>query len=341
MADAAVLDVFNNDAFSVINMTDALNRIPFVPQQAGTAVTWEESGITTTTAGLEMKDGTLQFVPTTPRGGPGASFADRKRKMKFLQVPHYQIDDAVYPDEVQGVREFGQPNQLRTVQSLVDSRNLQHTTQRLDPTMEYVRLSALKGIVVTDPANMGGLIDLFDLLGVSQPSEVDFNLDSTSNDGSLRQVCAQVKRSMATALGGLAFTGIRGFCSASFFDALIKNAEVRATYLQQIEAAQLRNGYVYQPFNFGDILWEEYRGAVGGTSFIEDNKCNLFPIGVTGMYRTIFAPADYEETVNTIGVARYQKQWREPSGKRINIEIQSNVLPYVTRPEALIQGKLT
>lgn len=29
------LDIFNNDAFSVVSLTDAINKLPYVPGQAG------------------------------------------------------------------------------------------------------------------------------------------------------------------------------------------------------------------------------------------------------------------------------------------------------------------
>ena len=50
---AGVLDVFNNDAFSVLSLTDAINRQPFVPGRAGTVIDWAEAGVTTLDVMLE------------------------------------------------------------------------------------------------------------------------------------------------------------------------------------------------------------------------------------------------------------------------------------------------
>jgi hypothetical protein len=63
-------------------------------------------------------------------------------------LPHYQIDDAIYADEVQGVRDFGSESRLRSVQNQVEQRLADHVRLRLDPTLEYQRVGAIKGIVL-------------------------------------------------------------------------------------------------------------------------------------------------------------------------------------------------
>jgi hypothetical protein len=59
------------------------------------------------------------------------------------------------------------------------------------------------------------------------------------------------------------------------------------------------------------------------------------------LFRTVYAPADYIETVNTIGLPRYAKQYPMPNDKGISLEMQMNALNYCTRPRVLIKGKTT
>ena len=47
------------------------------------------------------------------------------------------------------------------------------------------------------------------------------------------------------------------------------------------------------------------------------------------------------DTVNTVGLPRYAKQWMSQNGKRIEMESQSNPLSYCTRPRVLLQGTTT
>jgi hypothetical protein len=98
---------------------------------------------------------------------------------------------------------------------------------------------------------------------------------------------------------------------------------------------------VHGAFEFGGIVWENYRGMNGANPMVDANKCHIFPVGVPGLFRTVYAPADYIETVNTVGMPRYAKQWPSANGKRIEMESQSNPLSYCTRPKVLLKGKRT
>ena len=92
-------------------------------------------------------------------------------------------------------------------------------------------------------------------------------------------------------------------------------------------------------FEFGGITWMNYRG--GQNVGIDTDKCHLVPSGVPGLFRTVYAPADYIETVNTPGQRLYGKQWEMQNGKGVNLEFQMNALHYCTRPRVLIPAKRT
>ncbi len=155
-------------------------------------------------------------------------------------------------------------------------------------------------------------------------------------------------RSITDELGGVAFLGIHAFCGDAFFDDLLSHPEVVASYRNTDMASVLREGYVYPngnkvygAFEFGGIVWENYRGRIGSTAMVHTDKCHLFPVGAPGLYSTVYAPADYVETVNTIGLPRYSRQYAMENGKGINLEVQINPLSYCTRPRTLVQGKRT
>jgi hypothetical protein len=341
-----ISDVFNGDAFTVLSLTDAINAVPFIPGRAGQVIDWQEEGVTTTSIMIEEDGGELKLVNPTPRGGVGQTFATTKRNARSLVIPHYQVDDFIAADSVQNVRAFGQTSQLEVLQDRVNARLRTHVTQKLDPTLEYQRVGALKGLILN--ADGTTLYDLFDEFGVTQEAEVDFDLDNASPaSGALRKKCAQVVRKMADNLGGVSVGPIFAECGDAFFDDLLAHPEVVDSYKGTSMATVLREGYVtpngtvYGVFEFGGIIWENYRGKVGATSFVETDKCHIFPTGVAGLWRTVYAPADYEETVNTIGLPRYAKQYPTPNGKGRSLETQMNALSYCTRPKALIKGRRT
>ncbi len=341
------LDVFQQDAFGVIQLTDSINKLPFVPGRAGQLIDWNERGITTTAVMIEEVDGVLKLLNPTPRGGPGETKSKDKRRARSLLVPHYQHDDAINADEVQNVRAFGSETDVQSVMGLVSARQRDAVSLVLDPTLEFQRLGALKGVILN--ADGSTLYDLFSEFGVTQETEIDFDLDNASPaKGALRKACAAAVRKVADNLGGVSYTGMHAFCGDAFFDDLLAHTEVIESYKGTPMAQVLREGYVYPngnkvygAFEFGGIVWENYRGKNGVDAMVHTDKCHVFPMGVPGLFRTVYAPADYIETVNTVGLPRYSKQWVSPNGKRIEMESQSNPLSYCTRPKVLLKGKRT
>ncbi len=335
------LDIFRSDAFSVTSLTDAINKVPFQPGQVMGLGLFQEQGIATTSVMIEEKDGILYLVPNTPRGAGAKQNETGKRKARSLVIPHLPVFDKIMADEIQGVRAFGSDNQLESVQTVVDGR-IMTMSNSLDATIEHLALGAIKGQIL-DSDGSSVIYDLFTEFGVSQETEVDFDLDNaTPAAGALRKKCAGVLRAISTNLGAATVRSAHAFCGAAFFDDLIAHAEVRDTYLAQQEAAQLRGGYYGERFMFGGIVWEEYRGSIGGVDFINTDKCHVFPVGVPGLFKLYYGPADYMETVNTIGLPKYMKQAAdERFNKFVDLEAQSNPLPICTQPKALIKGKRT
>lgn len=335
-----LLDVFNSDAFGFVTLTDAINKIPFAPNRASTVVDWNEQGVATTTVEFEQIENVLTLVNPSPRGGPGEARAKPKRNVEVIKIPHYELNGGINADEVQGVRAFGQGGQVQTAQEKVNEVQLVHAND-LDATLEFQRIGAISGIVLN--GDLTTYVNLFTKFNVTPQTEVDFNLDSVADDGALLTTCTKIVRGTSRALGGVPFTGIYAFCSDTFWDALLSNTERRKTYQAQ-NAAQLRDGTAFGTYSYGGITFENYRGGVGseeGTSFITADKAYLFPVGVPRLFRTVYAPADYWETVNSIGLPRYSRLTPWENQKGVAIDTQTNAMSYCTRPRALFKGKLT
>jgi hypothetical protein len=340
-----MLDIFTDDAFGVVALTSAVNKLKYVPGRLGQLGIFGEEGVATTTVAIEEIDGVLSLIEPTPRGGPGKTLDKAKRSLRSVSVPHFEINDGVMAEEVQGVRAFGQESVVETIQGKVMKRGQVHS-QSHEATHEYSRIGAVKGILTYEG---GTTLDLFDLFDVSQHTEIDFALDATSPaSGALRKKCNDVIRKMGDELGGVPFTGVHAFCGDAFFDDLTSHPEVVESYRGTPAAEWLRQGVVlpngnkiWGAFEFGGIIWENYRGKVGTTSFVDTDKVHLCPTGAPGLFETRFAPADYIETVNTLGQRMYMKQFQMPNGKGIYLDTQMNVIDFCTRPRTLIKGKRT
>lgn len=343
-----MLDIFNQDAFSVVSLTNALRDVKPRPSRLRDLGLFGTRSVNTTMISIERVGDMLKLVSPTPRGAPGETRDMPKRNIRALSIPHFQRDWAVYADEVQNIRAFGTENVLESVMSKVMER-IDAETADFDLTTEYSRLGAIQGVVSYAD---GTSLDLFSAFDVSQPAEIDFDLDAADPaEGILRQRCTNVIRQMRKALGGIPFVSVHAFVGDNFFDDLLRHAEVRETYKGHSEAAILRDSYVGKNrgenpiFEFGGIVWENY-GAIedegdGASMGIGTDSARFVPLNVDQLFQTYYAPADYIETVNTQGQRLYAKQWRMKNDKGIEGEVQMNELHLCTRPNALLRAKRT
>jgi hypothetical protein len=329
------MDVFNNDAFSLRSLTAAILNAPFKPGRLGQLGLFFESGITTTTVQIEEKNGQLSLIETSPRGGPASTIGRERRTMRALNVPHLARESTIIADQVQGVRAFGTESELESVQQVVNDRLVMLRAMH-EVTLEYLRIGALKGQIL-DADGMTVIYDLFTEFGVlQQTQEFDFS-DSTLN---VRGLCTAVLRQIEDVLGAATYRNARAFCSGSWFDALIGHDKVQESFKYQ-QGEVLRND-LRRGFTFGGITFEEYRGHVGAVEFIPDGEAYCFPedavTGTGSLFQTYFAPADFEETVNTRGLPVYVKQARDPEFQRwVKLHSQSNPLPICLMPAAVIK----
>jgi hypothetical protein len=334
-------DIFNNDAFALSGLTAAINDAPYIPSRLAQLGWFQSSGMTTTTTMIERKGMTLALVPSMPRGAPATPKSVTKGTMFPIAAVHLPQRAHVNADEVQNVRAFGTMNELMTAQSLVQEK-LNVLRQDLDITLEVQRVGAMKGIVY-DANGTDVLWDFFTLFGYTQ-QVFSMELDQTTTD--VRSMCTAARRLVEAKLGAKPYTSLRAICSSGFFDAFIGNADVKKTYEQFQGGAWLRTDLGASQkgpggFYYGDIWWEEYRGNINGTAMIETNCAYLVPEGVPGLFISKFAPADYMETVNTMGLPYYAKMERERFDKGVEIESQSNPLIVNTQPDAVVKLTLT
>lgn len=328
-----ILDIFANDGFSAETLTSAVNTLPFVPGRVGQMDIFEEDGVSTTSIALEELDGTISLIPNTPRGGPASQNKKDKRTLRSLVVPHFPLEDTIKASEVQNIRPFGGGSPLMAVQDLV-KRRMGRMMSAHDATVEYQRLGALKGILLdSDGATV--IYNLFTEFGVNQTT-VDFLLGTATTD--VEGMCETVSANTETVLGAAMYDHIHVLCGKTFWRELITHPKVVTSYLyyQQTDGLNpLREDLRYKGFKFGGLVFEQYRGTVGGVKFVADGEAYAFPVGVPGMFITRYAPAEYLDTVNTMGLPRYARVFVDPKQRWVEVDTESNPISVCTRPAAL------
>lgn len=333
-----MLNIFQNDAFSLVRLTGRVNNLPYVPGQIGAAGYFEEDGIDTTYFAIEKRPNGLALVGPSPRGGPGESIAHPEDEIRLFNVPHFQRDDAVMADEVQNRRAFGTEDELETVLQRID-RKVQRHLRDFDATLEHQRVGAIKGIV-TNKAG-GTMINLYTQFGVVAPDPIYFALDTTTTD--LRAKSRELIYKLEDALDE-SYTGIDAWCGREFWDKLTVHKYMKDAYIALQDRARLLGAAEVDSIDAFGITWRRYRtGAKGITAngnapFIANDECRFVVKGVPGMFITRFAPADYQETVNTTGLPRYLKQFPRDDDKGVRLQVQTNPVTMCTKPEALFKG---
>ena len=331
-----MIDFFNFDMFKQASLTDAVRRLPNQYNKIGSMGLFPSRGVRHRTVGIEELNQAAKLLPTLPWGAPGTLGATDKRGAYAFQIPHIPHVDSVLPDDVQSVRELGSEDQLKTAAGVVADK-LAKMRLQIDLSLEYMRATALAG-VCKDGAG-ATLYDYYSVFGITK-KEVDFVLGTSTTD--VRGKCLIVKRDIEKKARGAVITGIGCLCSATFFDKFTKHAEVKDAF-KYYQTTQPLSGDYRAGFTFAGITFVEYDATVtlsdGSTTadMIADGDAVFYPLG-TPVGVTVFAPANYMETVNELGQEYYAKSEPRKFGKGVDIEVQSNPLPILLRPDLVARG---
>ncbi len=337
------LDIFKTDAFTARALTASINAREYLPGYIGRMGLFEARPVATTGVWVEERGDELTLVPNTPRGGSPEllSQAARKRTARSFQTLHLPKVDRITADEIQDVRAFGSETELQTMQMIVNER-MEQLARDIDLTLEHLMLGCIKGTIVD--ADGSTIYNLFTEFGVSQESEVDFDLDNalaTTETGALRQVCTDAVRTITRNCSGGLPQQIVGLCGDAFWDDLVNHPEVRGTYLNTMMASDLRGGTAWGEMTYGGIRFVNYRGTDDGTTHLcHTDKVYLFPVGVPGLFVMHFAPSNRIRT-SYLGAPFYAYQFVDPQERFVDVEVQSNPLPLCTKPKVLMLGKRT
>jgi hypothetical protein len=219
---------------------------------------------------VEQLQGVLRLVPFTDRGAPGTQRQTQQRQARGFLVPRIRMEDTIYADEIAGIREFGEETELKQVQSEVADRLVGETGIRnnLEYTREYHRLAAIQGLLLD--ADGSTRFNWFNEFEITPSPEITFNFVGlaaayiSSGQIGFRNLCNQIVRNMKRASQGAWIEGRTrpvALCGDAFFDAVTSNPEVRSTYLNWMQAQELRQNLAFEVFNWGGIDWVNYRGS--------------------------------------------------------------------------------
>ncbi|MBX5015946.1 major capsid protein [Rhizobium lentis] len=337
-----MLDIFNDSLFSTTSLTEAINIVPNDYGRVRELGLFVGEPIPTTTVTVQYANGTLNLLPTRERGAPPSVGSPEKRGARSFKCFHVPHDDFVLADDVQNiVARVGAAGALESVASLVNRKQITMRGKH-SITLEHMRMGALRGEILDSDGS--SLLNLFTSFGVTQ-KVIDFVLGTAGTNVAAK--IDELTAYMEDNLLGEVMSGVHVLASPEWFAKLVGHATIVDAWkyydgLYNVIRQDVRKKFVHR-----GVTFEEYRGSAqylqeDGTyatrRFIPAGEAIAFPLGTMDTFRTYFAPADFMDTVNTMGEEIYVRQAVDRDFQRfVKLHSQSNPLPMVKRPALLVK----
>jgi hypothetical protein len=307
-----LLNIFQDDAFSLASMTNGLSKVEYVPNQIGALKLFRPMPIRTAVAAIEIRQGTMKLIQTTKRGQTSESRDKRQKgRMEYFETRKIAVDSRITADDLQFMRAFGTEDQIKQLQQEIVQRQTGPggLLDDVNLTFESMKLSALRGKLLDADGTL--LYDYFAKMGVAEPSVVNFSF-ATLTEGKLREyITNNITLHMEKNAKGARYSQIHCLCGENVMNELHKNTEFTRTFLNQQAAAELRGDYLNQKTLFGGVIWERYRGTDDGTTVhVGPDNMIFFPGGQDNtVYSHIMSPGEKFSQVGQLGQEMYS--WLE------------------------------
>lgn len=323
------------DLFNLATLTTAINTLPKPPTVLGDSKLFKVKSTKHLYVVVENINGKLQLVENTSRNAEPSKKVHGKRTRRVFEVPHLPRSTTISPDNL-AVAAFGESD-VSQEQSKVINDKLQELKNDIVATEEYHRVGAISGLVL----DSDGTSVIHDLYKEFNMKQISMSLDLDNPDADVRGNIIKMKRASQKKLGGVMVKGWKCYCSSDLFDKLTAHPNVQKAYANYAEASDKLGGDKRNGFEFGDVTWIEYDVEIMGTNgklirYIKEGVGRLVP-EVDGLFETHYAPANYNETVGTLGKEMYAKVEPRKMDKGWDLEAQSNPLIICTQPDALIE----
>ena len=316
--------------FNVTELSAAISNLPTRIGNPSDAELFRNIPGTTNVFSMEFYEESGILVPTTEWGGVAPKNSSGKRTAKSWTIPHMPLEDVVKASDVIGVRAFGS-TAAETVQGKVLDK-LQAMKNKIDATLAYRRSKAKQGIIVD--ADGSTILNYFTEFGIAQ-QVVYFDLGTATTN--IAAKCQDVIDQIEDGLGQEVYSSIEVEVDRAFYDALTAHKNVREVFLGWSAAESKLGRSNTSGFEFGGLKFIVNRQKVGVTPLIAASTGHAYPRGTQDVFLNGLAPADFNETVNTLALPYYAKQAGKQFDRGFDLHVQSNQLPIVAKPKALVK----
>lgn len=332
----AVIRAFDKP-FDVVDYTQELVTIPNTWGLINELGIFRNEPVSNHSITVEMRAGTLAAITDQTRGARNLVNKDDGRSIRGFAIPHFPLDDAVMPQDIQGKRAYGSPDAAETKDAVV-ARKLARIRMNHAITLETARAYALtSGAIYAPNGTVSG--NYFTEFGVTQTT-VDFVL-GTSTTEVVNKVETAISAIQDNILTGEVVNNVIVLCSNGFFNKLITHANVKDAfryYTSTQEPLRQRLGSgLYRRFEYAGATFIEYRGSYNGSLLIPAGDAYMIPVGTQDTFVSYFSPANKFSHVNTLGEEVYAFAYQDQKDEHIQLQTESNHLHLVRRPGCVIR----
>ena len=288
-------------------------------------------------------------------GERNQTIAGRQHDSLLLKIPHFPLDDAITPSDIDGVVQAGSLAEFAELETVASVRAEKMIDMRETHalTLEAARMQLIttgtayapRGTVVTNYYTEFGI------------TREEIGVDLAGATDPRAQFSGAKKAVRAGLRDGQAGT-VRGFvvlCSDSFYLALQQNAFVTDAFkyvdANQAQAILLGRGGQDVPgldarfeqmslfgitfINAGESGYENADGT--WVPFIPEGDAYMLPVGVRDLFKTYYAPAERFGSINRRAQGSYWFEYLNERDDIIDIMTEQNFLNGMLNPAAVIR----
>lgn len=339
-----------------IEVTNIINRMPVMYGMVSAMNLFQFKGSFTETVAIDRSNYVSGIIPASPWCcDPKVTLGGPTREMFPIQIPHTELQDALWACDISGQRAERTGFEIDLV-SVAEERAKVLTRMKMafDLTYEYRLLSALKGQVM-DADGVNVLADLYEIFGATQTNvEIPLNKAGTDVLGAFRNAMRVATR------GAYSFVpqGWKIICGSTFFDKLVSHDSMkdlwkRCCEVQARTVGEMNAGVGQMSFSFlPNITVQEYVGTIAYNpvtkqeiEYIGPDEAYMIPIVPRGveMFELLAAPPKTLNFVNTRAsqlIYMWEKlicERSEDDAEGISFRGEANYLPIVKHPGAIIK----
>ncbi|WP_421405461.1 major capsid protein [Agrobacterium fabrum] len=304
---------------------------------------------------IDFREGQIVVLSHQEPGAPGEVAGDDDQNGIIIAIPHFTHFENILVGDIDGM--------LEVVNGEITERSLDAELERKlviirknhAITREFLRLGMLRGEI--KDGKLRTLYNLYDTFGVEK-KEIDFALGTAATD--VRSKCEEASDHIISNAKGETVGAVECVVDTKFFSKLISHSKVEKFWLQAQNASAQTNlerqrlgGNWGRVFEFGDILFREYKGGlpvksndgtVSTVKNVDDNSGTAYPTGTQSMFRTYDGPAYHIDRVNQAPTEEedgsiFISTETLKHGTGLEMKSQSNMLAICKQPDCLVQLK--